>query len=131
VGTTLTARIRDTTKSVIRLGKTKAPYPRKAAVVRTKMLPKALYGCETAPINEAAMRTLRSEVADAVAYTTKRRSLDLTYTTSSHGTDSDPDIEVYVRRVTSFKRAIVTNECNRKMIDTILEIYREKRSQAL
>ena len=126
VGTTLTARIRGTTKSVIRIGKMKAPYSRKTAVIRTKMLPKALYGCETAPINEAAMRTFRSEVADAAAYTTKRRSLDLTFTTSSHGTDIDPEIEVYVRRVTSFKRAIVISDFNGKMIDTILGIYREK-----
>jgi hypothetical protein len=34
------------------MGKMKAPYERKAAAIRTKMLPKGLYGCETAPINE-------------------------------------------------------------------------------
>ena len=48
VGTTLTSRMRETTKSVIRLGKMKAPYAKKAAVIRTKLLPKGLYGCETA-----------------------------------------------------------------------------------
>ena len=91
------------------------------------MLPTALYGCETAPINEAVMRTFRSEVVNAAAYTTKRRSLDLTYAISSHGADIDPEIEVYVRRVSSFKRAMVTSSGKGKIIDTILEIYQDSK----
>ena len=126
VGTTLTSRMRETTKSVIRFGKMKAPYEKKAAVIRTKLLPKGLYGCETAPVNESAMRTFRSEVANAVTYVTKRRSLDLTYVVASHGTDMDPEVEIYVRRVNSFKRAMVTSKADRQLIETILEIYRAK-----
>ena len=62
VGPTLTTKMRETTRSVIRLGKMKAPYARTAVVIRTKVLPKGLYGCETAPVNESTMRTFRAEV---------------------------------------------------------------------
>ena len=59
VGSTLTARMRETTRSVIRFGEMKAPYPPKTSVISTKMLPEGLYGCETAPVNESAMKTFR------------------------------------------------------------------------
>ena len=72
------------------------------------------------------MRTFRSEVANAITYVTNRRSSDLTYAVASHGTDIDPEVEVYVRRVNSFKRAIVTSDADRQLINDILEIYRDR-----
>ena len=125
VGSTLTSRMRETTRSVVRLGKMKAPYPRKTAVVRTKMLPKGFYGCETAPINESAMRTFRSEVVNAATYTTKRRSTDLTFAVASNGNDIDPEVEVYVRRIIGLRRALVLDSGDKDMIEEILHGYRE------
>ena len=55
-GTTLTERMRKTAESVRALQKRKAPYKVKAELIRSKQLPKALYGCETAPVNESALK---------------------------------------------------------------------------
>ena len=57
-GTTLTERMRKTTDSVRALQRRKAPYKAKAELIRTKQLPKALYGCETTPVNESALKKL-------------------------------------------------------------------------
>ena len=52
VGTTLTQRLQKVAEEVDVLNKVRAPYQRKAMILRSAKLPKALYGCETAPINE-------------------------------------------------------------------------------
>ena len=54
-GTTFTKRMRKTTEEVEILNRVKAPYDKKAMVVRVAKLPKALYGCEVAPANENAL----------------------------------------------------------------------------
>ena len=122
---TPTSRKRETTRSVIRLGKMKAPYPRYTAVIRTKILQKGLFGCETAPANKSAMRTFRSEVVNAATHTTKRRSTELTSAVASNGSDIDPEVEVYVRRVHGFRRALVTDNGNKEMIEELLLEYRK------
>ena len=48
-GTTLTQRMTNTTGSVQKLDMMKAPYEKKEKVIRAKMLPMALFGCETSP----------------------------------------------------------------------------------
>lgn len=127
VGSTLIARMRETTRSVIRIRNMKAPYARNAAVIRTKMQPKGFYGCETAPVNESAMRTFRVEVVNAVTYTTRRRSTDINFAVASNGSDIDPGVEVYVRRVNGFRRALATNTGNKEIIEGILLKLSQKR----
>ena len=92
---------------------------------KDKMLPKGLCGCETAPANESAMRTFRSEVVNAATYTTKRRSTDITFAVASNGSDIGPEVEVYVRRLNGFRRALVTDSSNKDMIKEILLEYRK------
>ena len=58
-GTTLTSRMRKTAAATGRLGKMRTSYKSKAMIIRTKMIPKALYGCELPPVNESALRGLR------------------------------------------------------------------------
>ena len=64
----------ETTTSVVRLDMFKAPFAKKVAVIRAKLLPKGLYGCELGPINESAMQTFRAATADCMTYNTTRRS---------------------------------------------------------
>ena len=45
-GTTLTERMRTATIQIERLDKFKTPFEKKAAIIRDKMNPKALYGCD-------------------------------------------------------------------------------------
>lgn len=63
VGTTLTQRMQHTTRSTERLNMRSAPYDRKEEIIRGKILPKALCGCELVPINETAMRFLMTAIA--------------------------------------------------------------------
>ena len=87
----------------------KAPYDKKAAVIKGKLNPAALYGCDTTPANEAALRSYRAAVVDTVAYTTRRRAADLVFAFCSRGEDIDPDVEITVRRVLALRRLMSTN----------------------
>ena len=65
----------------------------------------ALYGCETCPINEAALKDLMGALADLTTFTTSRRSLEMTFdVAASEGQDPDPEIESVCRRVMCFRR---------------------------
>ena len=97
-----------------RLDRHRPPYEKKEKIVRAKILPKGLYGCELAPVNETAMRSFRSAVASCLTYVTKRRSVDLTFATATRGNDVDPDVTVVCRRVTALRRALAIEEDNEK-----------------
>ena len=101
-GTTLTTRMRKAAAATKRLGRTRTTYKSEAMIIRTKMLPKALYGCELAPVNESALRGLRREFVDAIAYTTAKRSVDLTFNVASYGPDLDPDVQISIRRAQAY-----------------------------
>ena len=126
VGTTLTERLWKTAGAAEKLRYIKALYERKAAVVRAKLLPMGLFGCEVAPINEAAMRTLRSSIVNVLTFTTSKRSSDLVFAAASKGDDTDPDIEVVARRVTALRRSMVKNKEVEKMSDEIMNKYGEQ-----
>ena len=66
------------------------------------MGPKPLYGCELAPVNESAVRGLRKEFADAIAFSPTKRSVDFTFAVASYGPGLDPDIQIYVSGVLAF-----------------------------
>ena len=57
----------------------RAPYKTKLALGLAKITPMALYGCETCPINEAALKELMGAFADLTTFTTSRRSLEMTF----------------------------------------------------
>ena len=48
-GTTLTRRMENAAKEVETLNKAKAPYEKKATIIRRAKIPKGLYGCEVPP----------------------------------------------------------------------------------
>ena len=126
VATTLTNRMTDATPSITRLDMFKAPYEKKTAIIRAKLLPKGLYGCELGPINETAMRGFRAATATCLTYNTSRRSTDLTFAMCSRGGDLDPDIEVVRRRVAGFRRAMVVQDKAENMVKDIIKCYAEK-----
>ena len=75
-GTTLTQRmIRGTTFA--KKGKyIRAPLFKKAAVLRGKVTPMALYQCETCPVNESVLAGLRTAYVDVLSVGSSRRSVD-------------------------------------------------------
>ena len=98
-GTTLTTRMRKTADRIKYLQVEKAPYKAKADLIRAKKLPKALYGCETAPVNEGALKRSQTVIVDTLTFTTTRRSVDLTFAVAPHGIELDPDVAIFKNRV--------------------------------
>ena len=125
-GTTLTRRMEATAMEVDSLNKIKAPYERKANIIRSAKLPKALYGCEVAPVNETALRTLRTAVTRTLTYTTDQRSSDLTFATASHGPDLDPEMSIFARRAMAVRRFFNKSKANAEKVKCILAVYRSK-----
>ena len=69
-------------------------------------MPKALYGCEVTPVNETALRILRTSFVKCMTFTTAGRSADLVFAMTSKGSDLDPDVNIFVRRVAAMKICI-------------------------
>ena len=103
----------------------RAPYKANADLIGAKKLPKALYGCETAPVNESVLNKLQTKIVDTLTFTTTRRSADLTFAVAADGNELDPDIEIFKKRVLGMRRARVVCEENKKMIDQIMKMYLE------
>eukprot|EP00969_Alexandrium_andersonii_P300910 13303199-Alexandrium_andersonii.AAC.1 len=56
VGPTLTARLREATRTALTMAKMPAPYPARLNVVAGKIVPQALYGCQATPVAAAPLR---------------------------------------------------------------------------
>ena len=122
-GATLTNRIRRGVAYAKKLVYAKAPFFKKAVVLRGKVLPMSLYGCETCPVNEDALQELRSAFADTVSVNTCRRSVDLTFCVASYGEDIDPDLDIVYRRTAAYRRNVTKNNETARMMKENLEIY--------
>ena len=79
-----------------------------------------------APVNERALRELRNKFVDAIAFTTAKRSLDLTVRIASYGTDLGPDVQIYIRRAQAYRRAYTESGDNEELIKDILRMYEQK-----
>ena len=91
------------------------------------MIPKGLFGCELAPINEAAMRTFRAAIVSCLTYVTNRRSVDLTFSTATQGNDVDPDITVVCRRAAAVRRARAKDKEAKRLMTEILQKYEQRK----
>lgn len=122
-GAMLTNRMRTVTRSASRLARMRTNYKTKASTIRANMLSNTVSGCEVAPINETAMRTLRKEIVGAVAFSTTIRATGSSFATCSYGNDTDPDIHVYLRRVRAFRRAYSEEKIMKDAIEDICDMY--------
>lgn len=103
---TLRTRVKTTTKLVRKLGRLPITFKNKAYIVRTKALSKALYGCEASLLHPADQMGLATVIKHAVSKTSTHMSADLTFATSSHGSDVDPETVILTRRVTMLRRML-------------------------
>ena len=86
----------------------------------------ALFGCEVAPVNEGALRTLRSAIASCIAFTSSRKATDLTFAVGSRGRDVDPDVEIVCRRTVGIRRCMAKCEESKTMIKDIYIGYQKR-----
>ena len=68
---------------------------------------------------------------DAIAFTTTRRSVDLTLNAASYGSDLDPDVQIFVRRAQAYRRAYRASEGNEKLMKGIMAMYEEEGNPAI
>lgn len=95
---------------------------RKAQAIRTYAHTKALYGCETARPDEAALGKYTNRILDVMTYNGGIRSADLVFNIGSRGDDLDPNIEILVRRVAALRRLIAKDTELKSILDDTLSI---------
>ena len=64
----------------------------KVRIIRAKVLPQALHGCESSGINETALKALRNAIAKTIVNDDSFGSSDLAYVVVSDGPDVDPAV---------------------------------------
>ena len=89
-GSTLTQRLRRAARAVRRLAFVPISLADKELVIRSTILPGALYGCEAADISNSALQALRSAIASCIGTTSARRSVDATFAYMQVSKDLDP-----------------------------------------
>jgi len=122
---TLRTRLKVSTKMVRKIGRLPIIFKNKAYSIRSKALAKALYGCEAAMLHPADQMALTTAIKQAISKTATHKAADLTFVTSSHGTDIDPETVVLTRRVTMLRRMLTKRPRLRKQIERILNEYKE------
>ena len=120
---TLTQRMCDTMPILRNFERIPTSFPRKAAVVRGKGHPKALYGCEGVDLDDDTLRKYRTCVLDVVTPKGNSRSANLAFTTSSYGPDLDPECVICVRRAMALRRAFAKRPYLRLAAQRIYVMY--------
>ena len=100
-------------------------------MIWAKKMPSTLYGCEATPVNETALRVRRSSSVRYMTYTTVRRSADLVFAMASEGSDLDPDINIFVRRVAAARRYLTKNPANQALMEEIARIYAARKEPGI
>ena len=119
---TLRARVHDATRMVLIIHRLPVTFKRKAAIIRTKAIPKALYGCEAALMHPAAQLSLTAAIKQAISPSSSQKATDLTFVTSSHGHDLDPETIIFVRRLTLLRRMTAKRP---RLLAKVQSIYRD------
>lgn len=129
-GKTLTERMQKTTRCAGTMKYIKTSYKNKKRVVKGKISPMGLYGCEDALVNEAVLTRFRGAIANVVTFTTSRRSMDLTHAVTAEKGDLDPYVEICKRRVTALRRCYHRNDEDAEMTKEIYSRYQEQEEPA-
>ena len=100
-------------------------YKEKAAIIRAKVLPKALYGCEAADFPDELIRSLRSAIARTISNGAQHQSIDLTFAVASHGSDLDPVLEIFTRRCMAFRRMTAKYQNSIRNATDTYQLYKQ------
>jgi hypothetical protein len=124
---TMTKRLQEAGDMVIKIRRLPHGYEGKAHFIRSKALPKGLYGCEASHINKQAIDHLASNIVDTIAPHSTLRSPALVFSTSSGGNDLDPQVEVLVRRALATRRAQVYVPEYTIRFEALAKYYQDKK----
>ena len=123
-GPTLTARLKEATALIKRIGRTNFTKKIKIHLIRTSGISKALYGIEATPACERTMQGLRAAIANVIGPHSRTRSVELAFATAGQGKDLDPDITGVVRRSTMLRRMLIKHPEHITTAHKIWELYK-------
>ena len=115
-GATLTQRLHKATNMAKKLRWMPLSKNDKEKIIRCNVLPAALYGVETATINNHSMNALRSAIADAIGPQSAKRSLDLVFATTCTSKTLDPNAHVLYQRVAGLRRMMAKHPGKQAMV---------------
>jgi len=122
-GATLTCRMKRATAYCHRLACFPWTWEAKRKVVETLIYPLGLYGCEAAPINDAAMAKLNIAVAKAIGPYSHRSSTILSGLLLTPGRNLTPEFQVLNRSVGLLRRIITKHPRAQTLLKTIYAAY--------
>ena len=115
------ARLDSTLGLIYNIGRLHVPDQLRADIIRTKALPRALYGIEGSQPPGQQMRKVASAIKDAITHSSTHRSHDLTFAVCSNGSDLDPEVHMLIRRVILLRRMMTKHV---RASEAVLHIYR-------
>ena len=86
----------------------------------------ALYGCEAATVNEAALRGLQNAIKEVMGPKSPLAANNMVFTLLSNGTDLDPEVNILQRRLTMIRRMAIKRNDTRDKIYKLLKHYTNK-----
>ena len=92
----------------------------------TEKFPKALYGCEAATVNEAALRGLQNDVKSVMGPRSPLASNNMVSTLLSNGPDLDPEVNILQLRLTMIRRMVIKRDNTKTKIYKLLKHYTNK-----
>jgi ribonuclease HI len=105
-GPTLTERMRRGVLALRRLRYLPITRKEKESIIRTHILPAALYGCEATYVCPTAFQNLRSAIIQTIGAHSARRNVDATFTFTGCNKDLDPWTYVLYNRVAGIRRIL-------------------------
>ena len=121
---TLAQRMRECLILAHKIGRLPMDYDQRAIQIRTRLLPKALYGCETGQVPETLSNALNSAVADAITKKAKHRSQSLLFSTGPSGTDLEINANILYKRIMTLRRIIGKNRGTVNISKELVRDYR-------
>ncbi len=103
---------------------------KKIQLIKTNILPAALYGCETGNPSIQAMKKLRSSIADIIGAASAKRSVNLTFDTAGVNEDLDPITNMFYYRVAELRRTSAKHKGKLGMVKLILKRHAHRQQAA-
>ena len=105
-GATLTERMLKGIAMAKRLRWLPVSRATKEHIVRSNILPAALYGIEAAHVNEPVLQRLRSAIASAIGPASHKRNVNLTFCFTGTAKDLDPAFHIVYNRAAAIRRVL-------------------------
>ena len=127
---TITARLVKATRLVRRLRWLPMELKDKITIIRTTVLPGALYGSEVSSLNQTALAALRTAIADVLGPSSARRCLEVVFEArrGRGAADLDPKVNQLVRKILLLRCVIAKYPRDLTKVRSSLVVY-EKQGQ--